>query len=417
MSATTTRVPLRPWHFVLTFGLVSLFADMVYEGARSIIGPYLATLGATATVVGIAAGAGEFIGYGLRVVSGYLVRRSRHYWTWTILGYVLTVVSVPLIGATNVLAPALLLYGTERLGKAVRSPAKDTLLSHASTRTGRGSAFGVHQAMDQLGAMLGPLLLAGILSVHSGDYRLAFGVLAVPGVLVVGLLLWLRARVPDPAAYEVDETDAGPAEPGDAEVNAEAEARRARPGASGGPVLPAQFWQYVAAVAVLSCGIASFPLLAFHAQTRGLLTDAQVPVLFALAMGVDGLSGLVMGRVYDRRGPGVLLVVPIAACAAAVAFTDRAALVWVGVAIWGVVNGVLDSTVKAVVTELVGRDSRAVAFGWLAFVRGIGLLVAGAVLGVAYDRGVTAVVWLIVGANALAMAGLVSVLRRMDRVA
>jgi len=169
--------------------LVSLFADMVYEGARSIIGPYLATLGASATVVGAVAGAGEFIGYGLRVVSGYLVQRGGHYWTWTITGYALTVLSVPLIGATNVIVPALLLYGAERLGKAVRSPAKDTLLSHASTQTGRGSAFGVHQAMDQFGAMAGPLVLAAVLSQRAGDYHLAFGVLIVPGVLVLALLV------------------------------------------------------------------------------------------------------------------------------------------------------------------------------------------------------------------------------------
>ena len=141
---------LRPWTFILAFGLVSLLADMVYEGARSIIGPYLATLGASATVVGIAAGVGEFIGYGLRVVSGYLVARGRRYWTWTIVGYSLTVLSVPLLGATTALAPALLLYGTERLGK-LSLPAKDTLLSHASSHTGRGTAFGVHQAIDQTG--------------------------------------------------------------------------------------------------------------------------------------------------------------------------------------------------------------------------------------------------------------------------
>jgi len=143
-SDPRVRPVLSPWRFVVCFGVVSLFADMVYEGARSIIGPYLATLGASALVVGLAAGAGEFIGYGLRVVSGYLVTRGRHYWTWTIAGYALTVLSVPLIGVTTALAPALLLYGTERLGKAVRSPAKDTLLSHASTRTGSGTAFGVH---------------------------------------------------------------------------------------------------------------------------------------------------------------------------------------------------------------------------------------------------------------------------------
>ncbi|MGI9156574.1 MAG: MFS transporter [Marmoricola sp.] len=391
---TTPAGVLRPWHFVLAFGLVSLLADMVYEGARSIIGPYLATLGASATVVGVAAGAGEFIGYGLRVVSGYLVRRSSHYWTWTILGYALTVLSVPLIGATGAIAPALLLYGTERLGKAVRSPAKDTLLSHASSATGRGRAFGVHQAMDQLGAVLGPLLLAGILSVREGDYRLAFGVLVVPGVLVLVLLVWLRYRVPDPASYEQSATS----------VPDSTDSPRAR------PALPTLFWRYVAVVAVLSCGVASFPLLAYHAQTRGLLSEPEIPVLFAAAMLVDGVSGLVMGWVYDGRGPLVLLVVPVAAGCASVAFGASAALVWVGVAVWGLVNGVLDSTLKAVVSELVERDSRAVAFGWLAFVRGLGLLAAGAVLGIAYDHSVQLVVWLVLGANAVALAGLITVL-------
>lgn len=400
-DARFPRPALRPWHFVSAFGLVSLLVDMVYEGARSIIGPYLATVGASAAIVGIAAGAGDFIGYGFRVVSGYLVSRSRHYWTWTILGYALTIVSVPLIGATGALAPALLLYGAERLGKAVRSPAKDTLLSHASSATGRGRAFGVHQAMDQLGAVLGPLLLAGILSLRESDYQVGFGVLAVPGGLALATLLWLRWRVPDPGAYE-DDTIAC--------TVAKTLPRRADPGLRR-PGLPVLFRRYVAVVAILSCGIASFPLLAFHAQTQGLLSDAQIPILFAVAMLVDGLAGLVMGWGYDRRGPQVLLVVPVAASAAAIAFGDSATLVWVGVAVWGLVNGILDSTVKAVVTELVDRHSRAVAFGWLAFVRGLGLLSAGALLGLAYDQSITLTVWLILGANVVALVGLMSVLR------
>lgn len=168
---------------------------------------------------------------------------------------------------------------------------------------------------------------------------------------------------------------------------------------------------------MLSCGIASFPLLAFHAQTQHVLTEAQVPVLFALAMLVDGLSGLLMGRVYDRRGPKVLLAVPIAASAAAIAFTHSAVLIWVGVAIWGVVNGVLDSTIKAVVTQLVAATSRAAAFGWLALVRGIGLLVAGGVLGLAYDHSIGLVSGLIIGANVIALSILWSVLGRIGRLA
>jgi MFS family permease len=319
------RPQLRPWYFVICFGLVSLFADMVYEGARSIIGPYLATLGASAAVVGAVAGIGEFIGYGLRVASGYLVQRRGRYWTWTITGYALTVLSVPLIGVTTVIAPALLLYGTERLGKAVRSPAKDTLLSYASTQTGRGTAFGVHQAMDQAGAVAGPLILAAVLWQYTGDYRLAFGVLIVPGVIVMGLLFWLRHRVPDPLVYEVasEAPEAEVSNAGEVGVSVSPGAGHpaARPPAprttvqgpdrgSLRPALSPVVWEYIGTVGLLSLGIASFPLLAFHAQTQDLLTPAQIPLVFALAMAVDGLSGLAMGRFYDRRGPGVLLLVP-----------------------------------------------------------------------------------------------------------
>ena len=406
-SATSRERPplLRPWHFVVAFGIVSLLADMVYEGARSIIGPYLGTLGAGATVVGLVAGAGEFIGYGLRVLSGLAVRRTQHYWAWTITGYALTVLSVPLIGTTGLIAPALLLYGTERLGKAVRSPAKDTLLSHASTSTGRGSAFGVHQALDQTGAMLGPLLLAAVLAWHEGDYRLAFGVLAVPGVLVLAMLFWLRTRVPNPAAYEHPETTATAT----SEPTRKPQAKETR------VQLPARFWQYTAAVAVLSCGVAPFPLMAFHAQTAGLLSDALVPVVFAVAMAVDGLSGLIVGRLYDRRGPLVLLAVPAAAAIAAISFANTVALVWAGAAIWGIVNGVLDSTVKAVVTELVPSHSRPVAFGWLALVRGLGLLAAGGILGAAYSISPAAAIIVILAANALAFASLAIVLRRLHQ--
>ena len=388
---------LRPWTFVVAFGVVSLLADMVYEGARSIIGPYLATLGASATIVGLVAGAGEFIGYGLRVVSGYAVTRTRSYWTWTIAGYALTVLSVPLIGMTGALVPALVLYGSERLGKAVRSPAKDTLLSYASARTGRGSAFGVHQALDQTGAVLGPLLLAAVLAWREGDYRLAFAALLVPGLLLMGLLVWLRVRVPEPTVYE----------PG-ASVADEVAPELRTP-------LPRLYWSYVACIGLLSVGVASFPLIAFHAQSLGGLSDAQIPLLFALAMAVDGLSGLVVGRLYDAYGPRVLLAVPVAAAVSAMTFSASAGLIWAGVAVWGLVSGVLDSTAKAVVSDLVPHTRRAVAFGWLSFVRGVALLAGGGLLGALYDVRLPVLITAIVVVNAAALAGLTAVIRRINQ--
>jgi hypothetical protein len=300
--------------------------------------------------------------------------------------------------------------------------------------------------MDQTGAMAGPLILAAVLWQYSGNYRLAFGVLIVPGVLVMALLFWLRLRVPDPAAYEVapsapDRPGAPAIQEGRTPATQEGRTPAAHEGQAsdehGGPAMPGPqktsrqdggggrirtalaalsplVWQYIGTVGLLSLGIASFPLLASHAQTRGLLTSAEVPLLFALAMAVDGLSGLLIGRFYDRRGPGVLLLVPVAAGCSAIAFTDNTTLVWVGVAIWGVVNGVLDSTVKAVVTELVEPTGRSVAFGWLALARGLGLLLAGVVLGVAYDQSIMLAVWLVVGINAVALTALTWVLARLQ---
>ncbi len=329
------------------------------------------------------------------------MQRSRHYWGWTIAGYALTVLSVPLIGFTTAIVPALLLYGSERVGKAVRSPAKDTLLSHASTRTGPGSAFGVHQAMDQFGAMAGPLLLAG----GAGNYQLAFGVLAVPGALTIGLLFWLRFRVPAPLDYEREPTsphESGVGHAGTSGTDA---------GVFGRGRLPRLLWQYIATIGLLSVGVAPFPLMALHAQGSGILTAAQVPLLFAVAMAIDGLTGPVAGRAYDRVGPRVLLLVPVAAAIAAISFAARPALVWVGVAVWGVVNGILDSVVKAVITQLVDAEERAAAFGWLALARGAGLLVAGVALGVAYQRSSWAAAALIIVVNVVGLLVLSRVLR------
>lgn len=263
-------------------------------------------------------------------------------------------------------AAALVLYGRERLGRAVRSPAKDTLLSHASAHTGRGSAFGVHQAMDQAGTLA--LVAAGV-----------------------------RARTSKP--------------PGTAGrsplIRASSRHRRSnRPEAhSAAPLL----WRYISTVGVISLGVAPFPLLALHAQGRRLLTAAQVPLLFAVAMAVDGATGLLVGA-YDRTGARVLILVPVAAAAAAVSFRNTPILVWVRVAVWGLVNGILDSTVKAVVTDFVPGATRASAFRWLALSRGTGLFSAGVLLGLAYERSTVVVISVIVTVNAVALIALASVL-------
>ena len=121
--------------------MVSLLADITYEGARSITGPYLAILGANAAVVGFVAGFGELVGYGLRLVSGYLADRTGKYWTITIVGYAINLLAVPLLALADQWWLAALLIIIERMGKGMRVPSRDAMLSHAGHRMGMGWAF------------------------------------------------------------------------------------------------------------------------------------------------------------------------------------------------------------------------------------------------------------------------------------
>ncbi|MFE9503366.1 MFS transporter [Streptomyces anthocyanicus] len=385
------RLPsgMGPWRFVVWFGTVSLLADFVYEGARSITGPLLASLGASALVVGVVTGAGEAAALGLRLVSGPLADRTRRFWGLAIAGYALTVVSVPLLGVAGVLWAACVLVVAERVGKAVRSPAKDTLLSHATAATGRGRGFAVHEAMDQVGALIGPLVVAGVLALTGGDYGPALGVLALPGVAVLGLLVWLRARVPDPEAYE-----------------REVEAAVGSPPATGGKRrLPAAFWMYAGFTAATTTGFATFGVLSFHLVERRLLTAAWVPVLYAAAMAVDAVAALATGWLYDRHGPRVLIALPVlSAGVAALAFTDTVVIAMAGSLVWGAAMGIQESTLRATVADLVPRGRRATAYGLFAGVVGAASLAGGALTGGLYGYSIPVLITVVVAIQVLAVA-------------
>ena len=309
-TAETDTASLSAWRFVVWFGIVAMFADIVYEGARSITGPLLASLGASALVVGVVTGVGEAAALLLRLVSGPLTDRTGRFWAWTISGYTLTVVAVPLLGVASVLWVACGLVVAERVGKAVRSPAKDTLLSHATAVTGRGRGFAVHEALDQVGALTGPLLVAAVLVATGNDYRPALLVLAIPGAVALGLVAWLRVRVPRPAVYEPV----------------------AAPGASASPAavpatrLPGVFWAYAGFAGLTMAGFATFGVLSYHLVTAGLLSAAAVPVLYAAAtesekastgtaygvlgavLGVAAAAGgALAGGLYDVSVPALVL--------------------------------------------------------------------------------------------------------------
>ncbi|AWG49027.1 MFS transporter [Mycobacteroides abscessus] len=358
---------LSAWRFVTTFGVISMLADIVYEGARSITGPLLASLGASALVVGVVTGIGEAAALALRLVSGPLTDRTRKFWAWTISGYALTVVTVPFLGVSSVLWIAATLVIAERVGKAVRSPAKDTLLSHATAVTGRGKGFAVHEAMDQIGAITGPLLVAGMLALTHVNYLPTFAILALPGGATLLLLFWLRRRVPHPERYEHDDYTRGAAD---------------RPHKLS---LPLSFWLYSGFTAITMIGFATFGVLSFHMVQRGVLPVPAVPIVYAAAMAADAVAALLSGWAYDRVGPKSLAALPIVgATVPMLAFTDSLPGIVLGALLWGAAVGIQESTLRAVVADLVPPPRRATAYGVYAAVLGTATAIGGALTGYLY---------------------------------
>jgi MFS family permease len=403
-STGSPRPMLSAWRFVTVFGTVSLLADFVYEGARSITGPLLASLGATGLVVGVVTGIGEAAALGLRLVSGPLSDRTQRFWAWTVAGYTLTIVTVPVLGIAATLWVASALVIAERIGKAVRSPAKDTLLSHAAAVTGRGRGFAVHEALDQIGAVIGPLTVAGVLALTGNDYGPALGVLAIPGVAALALLTWLLIRVPDPARYERDTTATRRA-------TATAVGTVPRPAR-----LPAAFWAYCAFIATTMVGFATFGLLSFHMVTRGILSAAAVPVVYAAAMGAGAVAALLSGWAYDHIGAKTVVALPLlSALIPLVAFSDQVGLAVAGALLWGAAVGIQQSTLRAVVADLVAPPRRATAYGVFAAGLGAATAVGGALTGWLYDTSVTALVITIAVIQAAAIGLAIAVLVRRRR--
>jgi len=386
---------------VVGFGLISLAADMVYEGARSLYGPLLASLGASALVVGAISGAGEAVALLLRIVSGPLADRTRRYWALTLTGYALTAVCVPLLAVTPFLggaglAVAAVLILIERFGKAVRSPAKSALLADAAGQVGMGRGLGVHKALDQIGAFAGPLLVAACIALSAGALWPGFAVLAIPGAVSIVLLILTRSRVPQP-----DES---------APTTLTTSRRGRTP-------LPPNFLRFAVGTALCTAGLVTFALISFHVIERDLLTAAAIPVLYAAAMVAGAVAALATGEVYDRLGSRVVLALPLLVAAVpALAFAGSLGVVVAGVLLWGAAVGVQDSTVKALVADLVPRDRRATAFGVFAGIQGAGALVGGVGAGALYEISTAALVAATVAVQLVALVLLVSVVRRHAKV-
>jgi MFS family permease len=364
-SATNKRSAMV---FVVLLGVVSLFADMTHEGARSIHGPFLALLGANATVVGLISGFGELVGYAFRIVSGYVTDKTGRYWTITIIGYVINMLAVPLLALAGSWEAAAFLIVAERMGKAIRNPVRDAMLSHATCDIGRGWGFGLHEAMDQIGAMLGPLIVAAVLY-FKGTYQTGFACLLIPALLTLGVLLFSRFLYPHPRNLEA--------------TTPELETKG----------LTSVYWMYLGAMALNAAGYADFPLIAYHFQKTSIVSDNWIPVFYSVAMGVDAVAALVFGRLFDRKGLSILVIaVLFSAAFAPLVFMGGFSLSLIGMALWGVGMGAQESIMRAAVADMVPRNKRASAYGIFNTGYGVFWFLGSALIGILYDFSIP---WLI----------------------
>ncbi len=351
--------------FIVCLGVVSLFADMTYEGAHSIIGPFLKDLGATATQVGVIAGLGEMVAASLRLFSGRLADHTRAYWTITIFGYVLNLLVVPTLAFVGTWQAAALLIVVERTGKSLRGPARDVLLSEATEVVGHGWGFGLHAMFDQTGAVLGPLLMAAMVA-RSHHFGPAFIWLAIPAAGAFVALLLARSIRPGNAAAPAPPTT---------------------------QALPKVFWFYVAAAGLLACGFLDFPLLAYHFEKNALVQPAAIPLLYAGAMGVNGLTALIFGRLFDRYDIRVLAFgILLSLLALPFGFLGGPVGVVVSVACWATGLGAQDACLRSGIAQVVSMKKRGSAFGTFNAVYGVMWFLGSVTMGVLYDHSLVALV-------------------------
>lgn len=386
--------------FVVLFGIVSLFSDMTHEGASSIRGAYLTLLGASAGTIGFISGLGELVGYSMRYVFGKLTDKTKHYWTMTIVGYVLDVLAVPALALVGehgwIWACALLVV--QRMGKAIKKPAKDTILSFAASQEGVGKSFGIQEVLDQIGAFLGPVLLYLVMLFKTDGttfqvYATCFAVLAIPGAITLVLLLVTKRKFPNPEHFEPEPKEYVPFQ------------------------MEKEFVLYIAGISLFAFGFIDYSLVLMHvsrtythlasglAETSALVSSGSLPLLYAGAMLVDAVAALVFGLLYDKKGVQALVwsTVLSAPFAVFVFACHGVGALLVGVALWGVGMGAQESILKAAVTQMVPKASCATGYGVFECAFGVFWFLGSWLLGVLYDVSIPAMVAVSVAAQLAAI--------------
>jgi len=360
---------------IFLFGIISLLGDIVYEGARSVNGPYLNTLGANAAIVGLIVGFGELLGYAIRLFSGYFSDKAKAHWFFTIFGYGL-LMAVPLLALSNFWQFAAVLIVIERIGKGLRSPARDTLVSHATKQVGTGFGFGVSEFIDQIGATIGPLIFA-FFFIYSGtaqktvaDYQRGYSLFWFPYVVLVTVLFVTFLKFKKPSSLE--------------EIKNKKESSKTTKA----------FWLYSFFTFVTTVGFINFAIVGFHLKINGVVPDAQIPFLYAIAMIVDAIFGIIVGKIYDNlkikyknehTGLLILSFLPVlTAVILPLIFSYSPVMVYVAVFFWGVVMGSHETIMKAAIADLTSITKRGTGYGIFNVIYGFALFVGSVLAGYLY---------------------------------
>ncbi|EKQ54345.1 MULTISPECIES: MFS transporter [unclassified Clostridium] len=355
--------------FILLFGLISALGDITYEGARSVYGDYLGFLGASAITIGFVTGFGEFLGYALRLISGYFIDKTGDSWLVTILGYAM-LISVPLLALAGNWQIAALFIILERIGKAIRSPGKDTMLSHATKHLGTGIGFGISEALDQIGGFIGPLIFTMSLS-YMGGYKQGFKIMWIPAILAVMVVSYTRYKVPKPSMLE---------ENIESSIKANEEKNISKKHFS------KNFLYYSLFIFFSVLGFANFPIISYHLMSQKVLSEALIPTLYAIAMAVDGVFAIFIGKYYDEKGLFSLMLIPILSVPVAIlGFSMNSVFAIIAIILWGCVMSIHETIMKAAIADITTISSRGKAYGLFNTIYGIAMLLGSTIMGYLYE--------------------------------
>lgn len=370
-------------------GIVSLFSDMTHEGARSILGDFLNLTGASAATIGFVSGLGELLGYGLRILSGRLADKTKQYWTLIIVGYTIQVLAIPALALTTengwVFACSLVLL--ERIGKGIKKPAKNTLVSFASSEIGAGKGFAYLEFIDQLGAFLGPVILFVIGSIMGtsnllSTYRTSFLILGIPAVITIALTLFSRWKYPHPEVFD-----------------------RTKEDTTENFVFRKSFLFYMIAICLFAFGFIDFTIITLHTAKSQLFPAETLSLFYALAMLVDAFAALFFGWLYDKVGMKSLMLSTLISSGFSILIflvNSRAAMI-AGIVLWGIGMGAQESIMKAAVSHFVPHDMRSTGFGIFETGFGITWFLGSWILGALYDYNILLLVIISVSVQLLAV--------------